>query len=385
MCPACKKPDQLTSQLSHSLSHFSITLLSHVFCPYFYLLNARLNNPTNYIMKNQFIPIFTMLMLMLGACTKNDNPDLPTPGEAPVVTITNEEFKGDLLFVNKNNFQLKTSEPATFLAANQSVSVNSSGMIERITSGEVAAIDVTSIATGKKTTIYAMGATDDNHVNPFMNYHAAPSDDPYGQYLLGWETLKKLPISGETHAIVLRHADADTGEDYTVTHPNDKEPANWWKSSDPALARQLNDAGKIRAAELGVIFKDLQLPVKKVVASEFYRAIRTAELMNLGPQIAVDERLNHNSHNSLKSRLFTGLQGVIKDRAVDGEMMLISTHHPINEFNIGGVVVPSFPMVSAFNWTAAYIVKINSDKTITYQGAVSFGMFKYWRDLKLKK
>jgi phosphohistidine phosphatase SixA len=335
-------------------------------------------------MKKQFILLLSALVLTLGSCTKNDDVNPPTPQEPPAVTITNEELKGDLLFVNKNNFQLKTSEPATFLSADPSVSVTSAGLIERITSGEVVSIDVSSVATGKKTKIYALGATDDNHVNPFMNYHAAPSDDPYGQYLLGWETLQKLPVSGETHAIVLRHADADNGEDFNLTHPDDTPPANWWKSSEPAMARQLNDAGKIRAAELGVIFKDLQLPVKKVYSSEFYRAFRTAELMNLGPQIVTDGRLNHPDHNSLNSRLFTGLQGLIKDKAVDGEMMLIATHHPINEFVKSGVI-PTFPQVSAFNWTAAYIVKINTDKTITYQGAVTFGMFKYWRDLKLKK
>jgi phosphohistidine phosphatase SixA len=335
-------------------------------------------------MKKLFILWASGLILTLGACTKNDNPGPPAPEEVSAVTITNEELKDDLLFVNRNNFQIKTSEPATFLSADPSISVSSAGLIERITSGEVVSIDVTSTATGKKSKIYALGATDDNHVNPFMNFHADPSDDPYGQYLLGWETLRKLPVAGETHAIVLRHADADNGEDFSLTHPNDTPPANWWKSSDPALARQLNDAGKIRAAELGVIFKDLRLPIRKVVASEFYRAIKTAELMNLGQVITTDGRLNHPSQNSLKSRLFAGLQGVIKDKAADGEMMLIATHHPVNEFVKSGVI-PTFPQVSVFNWTAAYIVKINTDKSITYQGAVSFGMFKYWRDLKLKK
>ena len=334
-------------------------------------------------MKKTFLFLFTASIFFLAGCSKSTDVPKEVPVEPPAVKVTNQELIDDLLFVNKNNYQIQTNEPATFSAADTSITINSSGLIARVTSGEVVSITVTSVATGKKTTLTAVGATDDNHVKPFEWYHAAASEDPYGQYVQGWETLKKLPVAGETYAIVLRHADADNGEDYNLVHPNDKNPpANWWKSKDSKIARQLNTVGIARARELGSVFKDLNYSFSKVFSSEFYRAIQTAELLNTGKTIVQDGRLNHPDYNSLNSKLFNGLMGVIKDNTMDGQLILFATHHPINEFN-KSVVLPGFPMVSNFNWTGAYIVKIAPDKTLTYQGAVSYGMFRYFRDLKL--
>jgi phosphohistidine phosphatase SixA len=342
-------------------------------------------------MKRCFLLAFSVLIITLAGCSKNyDVPKDEAPGGVSVVVppdvkIISQEFVDDLLFVNKNDFQILTNEPATFSSSDTSITINSAGLIGRLTSGEVVSIEVTSIATGKKSTIYALGATDNNHVKPFENYHKVDSTDPFGQYNQGWQTLKKFPVAGETYAIVLRHADADQGEDFNLTHPKETPPANWWKSPDSAFARQLNEVGRSRARDLGVIFKDLQFPIAKVYSSEFYRAFETATLINTGLPIVQDARLNHPDHNTNKSRLFPGLQELIKEKAVDGEMMLISTHHPINEFNNSPPIPASFPQVSAFNWTGAYIVKIAADKSLTYMGAVSFPMFRYWRDLKLKK
>jgi phosphohistidine phosphatase SixA len=341
-------------------------------------------------MKRCFLLTFSVLIIVLAGCSKSyDVPKGEEPGgvavvEPPAVKITSQEFMDDLLFVNKNDFQILTNEPATFSSSDTSITISSTGMISRVTSGEVVSIDVTSIATGKKSTLIAVGATDNNHVKPFENFHKVDSTDPFGQYVQGWQTLRQMPVAGETYAIILRHADADQGEDFNLTHPKDTPPANWWKSPDSAYARQLNNVGRFRAKELGTIFKDLGFPIAKVYSSEFYRAIETATLMNTGLPIVQDARLNHPDHNANKSRLFDGLQELIKEKAVDGEMMLISTHHPINEFNISLPTPYSFPQVSAFNWTGAYIVKIAANKSLTYKGAVSYPMFRYWRDLKLK-
>jgi phosphohistidine phosphatase SixA len=330
-------------------------------------------------MKQKYLLAVSMLLFLISGCSK-DNPK----SEPMAVMITNPEMKDDLLFVNKNNFQVLTNEPATFSAQDTSITINASGLIGRLTSGEVVNIDVTSIATGKKSTIAALGATDNNHVKPFETFHFTDSTDPYGQYLQGWQTLRNLSVGGETYAIIMRHADADQGEDFNLTHPGVTPPANWWKSPDPAYARQLNSVGRFRAKDLGIIFKDLKLPIAKVYSSEFYRAIETATLMNLGKEIVQDNRLNHPDYNpTKKSRLFSGLQDLIKEKAIAGEMIFVSTHHPINEFKNSPPVSPSFPQVSAFNWTGSYIVKIAADKSLTYMGAVSYPMFRYYRDLKL--
>jgi phosphohistidine phosphatase SixA len=337
-------------------------------------------------MKKRLFVTFSILIFALASCSKKN--DVPTKVEViqPLaVKITSQEMIEDLLFVNRNNYQVQTNEPATFSSADTSITISSTGLISRVTSGEVVSINVTSLATGKKSIINALGATDNNHVKPFETYHAVDSTDPYGQYIQGWQTLKKLPVAGETYAIILRHADADQGVDYNLSHPNDAPPADWWKSTDATYARQLNTVGKFRAKDLGIIFKDLNFPINKVFSSEFNRAVETATLMNLGLPITQDARLNHPDHNANKSRLFPGLQQLLKENAVAGDMILVSTHHPTNEFNNSPPVLPTFPQVSNFNWTGAYIIKIAADKSLTYQGAISYPMFKYWRDLKLSQ
>jgi hypothetical protein len=106
---------------------------------------------------------------------------------------------------------------------------------------------------GGTKTFYALGATDTNQDAPYTHYQGALATDPYGSYLQGWKTLQQLPISGQTYAIVLRHADASNGADWPVMHTS-AGPANWWLSSDSTLARQLNPQGVDRAIQLGRIF-----------------------------------------------------------------------------------------------------------------------------------
>lgn len=328
-------------------------------------------------------PLIWLLFISVIAISCKKTPKAPSPTNG---RITSSEFKDDLLFVTKNDFQIMASDSATYASADPSITITPKGLIKRVTSGEVVTINVTWAKTGTTTKLYAVGATDDNHVNPFIKFHAAISDDPSGQYMQGWQTLRKLPIQGETYAIVLRHADADCGADYNLTHPsNDPGPANWWKSPDSLLARQLNLQGIARATDLGIIFKDLQYPITKVVSSEFFRAVRTAQLINAGPVINIDGRINHPDYIQTGKSLFKGLVAIVKESPVDGKMILVSTHHPINEFEREAVIPATFPKVSVFNWAGAYLVKIAPDKTMTYQGAVSYGMFKCWRDLKLKK
>ena len=319
-----------------------------------------------------------LISIIAVSCKKSIKIQPPEDGK-----ITSAEYKDDLLLVVKNDYQITASDSATFSSTDPSISITTTGLVKRITSGEVVAISVTWIKSGNTTQLYALGATDNNHVNPFEKFHAAISDNPAAQYMQGWQTLQKLPITGETYAIVLRHADADFGKDWPVIHDTEG-PENWWKSPDSLLARQLNVQGIKRAIDMKTIIKDLKYPITKVVSSEFYRAIRTAELIDAGPVINIDGRINHPEYIKTRKTLFNGLLNIINESPADGKMMLISTHHPINEFERENPVPATFPQVSAFNWTGAYFVKIAADKSITYQGAASYGMFKYFRDLKMK-
>jgi phosphohistidine phosphatase SixA len=302
------------------------------------------------------------------------------------IQITSPEFVDGLLLVNTNNFQIETKEPATFASRDPFIQISSSGLIQRITSAEVVAIDVVLKSDPNiKMKLYVLGVKDDNYDKPNVDYNgpAATDADAYDSYLKGWKTLQELPKENETYAMILRHADADQGRDYSLDH-TDEGPTEWWKSCDSELARQLNEAGKLRSRELGTILKDLNFPIARIISSEFCRAKETATLMNMGPSIITDGRINNLNYNVADlGGLFPGMLQLMNEQPVDGKMTLLVSHHPMNE--LGDLDVPTFPKVIPFAWTGAYFIKISSDKTITFEGAVSFGMFKYWRDRKLGK
>ena len=233
-----------------------------------------------------------------------------------------------------------------------------------------------------KTTIYALAATDVTFVKPFSDYHGEDATDAVGSYRQGWNTLKKLPVSNETYVIVVRHADADDGIDYSVNH-SDAGPANWWKSCDAAQARQLSTIGKQNATDLGKIFKDLNYTISRVYSSEFCRAVSTATLINAGPTIQINAGFNHPSHNVTVRSLFDNLVNLLKVQPVDNKLSLVVAHHPLNR--IDRTDYPTFPKVIPFIWTGSYFVKVSANHNLTYEGAVSLSMYKYWRDLKVKK
>lgn len=323
-------------------------------------------------MKKSYL-VIVLIGFVLLSC-KKDKENGPSS-----LQITSSEYDGKLLFVNKNDFQITTNQTAIYTTDDTNITISSEGLVKRLTSGEVAAIDIAPKESPEtKTRIYAFGATDKNHVKPQITYNGKGATDTYNSYLKGWATLQKLPIANETYALVLRHADADQGVDYSLNH-DDEGPANWWKSSDKSLARQLNEEGRIRSRELGINLKALGYPIARVYTSEFRRAIETAELMELGLPLVQNAALNHPSHNN--ESLFLGLIELLKNTPVDNKITLFVTHHPINEIiNSGGY--PSFPAVSPFNWTGMYLVKIAPDKTITYEGAVSWAMVKRWHDIQ---
>lgn len=327
-------------------------------------------------MKNLFLCILALTLLGLFSCKKDKTTPL-------INKITSQEFEDELLFVNRNDFKILTDKPAKFSSPSSLIQISSDGNIKRITSAEVVPIDITWIdQPGNITRIYALGATDDNHDEPYASYHGKVATNTYNSYRQGWQTLRKLPVIHQSYAIILRHADADDGRDYSAANPGSEGPANWWKSCDNSLARQLNAKGKARSEELGNIFKDLNYPIARVISSEFCRSVTTAKLINAGPAIKEDGRINHPSYN-ISGGLFKGMLDIMSEQPLDNKMTLMVTHHPVNETGTGGY--PSFPETSPFPWTGGYIVSISADKTLTYQGAVSYAMFDYWRNMKLKK
>jgi phosphohistidine phosphatase SixA len=81
------------------------------------------------------------------------------------------------------------------------------------------------------------------------------------------------------HVIVMRHG---------TTHQDqaDTDPLNL---TNVTQQRQLNNAGRAKAREIGAAMKKLGIPIGQVISSQFFRAIETARLMGFGePQPTPD-------------------------------------------------------------------------------------------------
>src|SRR4051812_30969914 len=151
-------------------------------------------------MKSKFYPLLLIILtLSFYGCKKESTSSSSLKSSATGPTtfkVTSPEYIDSLLFVNINGYQIKTSDPgATFSCSDSHVIMNSKGLIARLTSAETVPIVITwSNPSIPKTTIYALGATDNNQDAPFTHYQGVIATDCYGSYVQGWKTLQKLPV-----------------------------------------------------------------------------------------------------------------------------------------------------------------------------------------------
>jgi hypothetical protein len=100
-------------------------------------------------------------------------------------------------------------------------------------------------------------------------------------------------LRGGGYNIHFRHATANVCADNTfLGTANMTTVPDWWKSCDSncgsATARQLGTQGVGEATAIGSAFRDFDIPVGRVLSSEFCRCLQTAALMDLGPQTETD-------------------------------------------------------------------------------------------------
>jgi broad specificity phosphatase PhoE len=78
------------------------------------------------------------------------------------------------------------------------------------------------------------------------------------------------------YTIYFRHAATDwTRDDYVMAEGD-------WTSCDPDRMRQLTNEGRDQARRIGEAIRALDIPVGRILSSEYCRARETAKLMNLG-------------------------------------------------------------------------------------------------------
>jgi phosphohistidine phosphatase SixA len=101
-------------------------------------------------------------------------------------------------------------------------------------------------------------------------------------------------LKGGGYTMYFRHASATVCVDNTLLGPAATTSVpDWWKSCDAvcatATARQLDATGVTQATTIGQGFDTVAIPVNRVIASEFCRTKTTAELMDLGPPIELNQ------------------------------------------------------------------------------------------------
>lgn len=96
------------------------------------------------------------------------------------------------------------------------------------------------------------------------------------------------PLSGQAlvdalrrggYIIYFRHAATDWSQDDYVT------AAGEWTSCNPNRMRQLSNQGRAVARRIGEAIRRLEIPIGRVLSSEYCRTRQTAQLMDLGPVV----------------------------------------------------------------------------------------------------
>lgn len=83
---------------------------------------------------------------------------------------------------------------------------------------------------------------------------------------------KLMEADEETYVVLLRHA----------IIPSTGDPADF-QLGDCSTQRNLSDAGRQQAMEIGAAFRDRNIPVSEVLSSQWCRCLETAELMDIAP------------------------------------------------------------------------------------------------------
>lgn len=157
--------------------------------------------------------------------------------------------------------------------------------------------------------------------------------------------------------IYFRHAQTDWSQSDRV------EKAGDWKSCDPDRVRQLSEAGRETARNVGDAIRALDIPVGKVLASPYCRAVDTVRLMDLGPVETTTEVMN------LRAAQFVGG----RDAVVEAARALLATPPPAGtntviaaHGNVARAATPVYP-----GEAEAVVFRPDGDGGFTFVGRLS--------------
>ena len=121
------------------------------------------------------------------------------------------------------------------------------------------------------------------------------------------------------YVIVMRHG---------ATHQDqaDTDPLNL---ANVTRQRQLNDAGRAKAKEIGAAMKKLGISVGQVITSQYFRAIETGRLLGFGePQPTADVSEGGQVVTPIENNRRTAALRKLAATAVAGTNVLVVSHKP---------------------------------------------------------
>ena len=121
------------------------------------------------------------------------------------------------------------------------------------------------------------------------------------------------------YVLVMRHG---------ATHQDqaDTDPLNL---ANVTKQRQLNDAGRAKAKEIGAAMKKLGIPVGQVITSQYFRAIETGRLLGFGePQTTADVAEGGQVVTPIENNRRTTALRKLAATAVPGTNVVVVSHKP---------------------------------------------------------
>jgi len=202
----------------------------------------------------------------------------------------------------------------------------------------------------------------------WVNYHYADEpnkvhtlpvlitrNQPYAKEAIS--ALKKMKDEPEGYTFMLRHGHSDVGTD------KEKSGPEWFKSCDDKVARQMSQKGIDDSKRIGSTIKSLNIPVGATTTSQYCRAIKTFEYMNLGLPIIQDARLNHENSNP-KIPMFDDVESIILNTpSPNGIHIIVGHYNMCKETDFQEFVIP---LAMGDGW----IMKTGADGKVSFVGAV---------------
>jgi phosphohistidine phosphatase SixA len=177
------------------------------------------------------------------------------------------------------------------------------------------------------------------------------------------DVLRSLQKGG--YVIIFRHAAADVGADLLSAGTGE-----WWKSCDSKLARQLNEQGKTDAADIGKAFKNVQIPVGRVFASEYCRCYTSADLMSFGMTTTQSKDLTYYVYD--EPNRYANTTKLASAQPIDAQNSILVIH-------AGFTVTPTPAPLNSLAWGDAAVFKLVPGQPATYVTTI---LVKEWTELK---